>query len=70
MKEITLSCRELEKLYSLFSKLNESSEYGTVTLKQENDNNGIGYTLTATLIVTHQEVEGNFTVVITDESDW
>jgi hypothetical protein len=69
MNKITLSAREIEKIYQLFNKMNESSDYGSVTLKTEGDN-GIGSVLTATFIVTHKDVEGEFTVTITDESDW
>ena len=66
---VRLSRRELEKLYKLFDVMNESEDYGSVTLAQTGDN-GIGTTLTATFYVTHKETEGEFTVTITDESDW
>jgi hypothetical protein len=69
MNKITLNAREIDKLYQLFIKMNESSEYGNVTLTTEGDN-GIGSVLTATFVVTHKGVEGDFTVTITDESDW
>jgi hypothetical protein len=69
MNKITLSAREIEKIYQLFNKMNESSDYGSVTLATEG-NNGIGSVLTATFIVTHKDVEGEFTVTITDESNW
>jgi hypothetical protein len=69
MNKITLSAREIDKLYQLFIKMNESNEYGNVTLASEGDN-GIGGVLTATFCVTHKDVEGEFTVTITDESDW
>jgi hypothetical protein len=69
MNKIALSAREIEKLYDLFNSMNESSDYGSVTLATEG-NNGIGNVLTATFIVTHKGVEGEFTVTITDESDW
>jgi hypothetical protein len=69
MNKITLSAREIEKLYQLFNNMNESSDYGSVTLAAEG-NNGIGSVLTATFIVTHKDTEGEFTVTITDESDW
>lgn len=69
MNKITLNARELEKIYTIFNQMNESSEYGAVTLEQS-DNTGIGSTLTATMYVTHREVEGDFTVTITDEKDW
>ena len=69
MNIVRLSRRELEKIYTLFNKMNESEDYGSVTLEQIGDN-GIGTTLTATFYVTHKETEGEFTVTITDESDW
>jgi len=69
MNKITLSAREIEKIHQLFNKMNESSDYGSVTLTTEGGN-GIGSVLTATFIVTHKDVEGEFTVTITDESDW
>jgi len=69
MNKITLNAREIEELYQLFNKMNESSDYGSVVLATEG-NNGIGDVLTATFIVTHKETEGEFTVTITDESDW
>lgn len=69
MNTVRLSRRELEKIYALFNTMNESEDYGSVTLEQTGDN-GLGTRLTATLYVTHKEVEGEFTVTITDESDW
>ena len=69
MNKITLNARELQKVYDLFNKMNESSDYGTIELEQSGDN-GIGTVLKATMYVTHREVEGDFTVTITDESDW
>lgn len=69
MNKITLNAGELEKIYTLFNQMNESGEYGTVTLERS-DNTGIGSVLTATMYVTHREVEGDFTVTITGEKDW
>lgn len=69
MNKITLTARELQKIYDLFNKMNESSDYGTVTLESSNES-GIGSILEATFYVTHREVEGDFTVTITDEGDW
>jgi hypothetical protein len=69
MNKITLLAREIEKIHQLFNKMNESSDYGSVTLTSEGDN-GIGSVLTATFYVTHKDVEGEFSVTITDESDW
>jgi len=69
MNKITLNARELEKIYTIFNQMNEGIDYGTITLEQS-DNTGIGSVLTATIYVTHREVEGDFTVTITDEKYW
>jgi hypothetical protein len=69
MNTIKLSRREVEKLYTLFNSMNESKDYGYVTLKQTGDNE-IGSILKYTFYVTHKDTEGEFTVTITDESDW
>ena len=68
-KTIKLNRREVERLYDLFNTLHETGNYGVVTLAQINDN-GMGSMLTATFVVTHKEIEGEFTVTISDESDW
>ena len=69
MSKITLNAREIQKIYDLFNKMNESSDYGTIELEQS-EGTGIGSILTATMIVTHRDVEGDFTVTITDEMEW
>lgn len=69
MNKITLNAREIEEVYQFFNNMNESSDYGTITLEQS-ENTGIGCTLKATVYVTHKDVEGDFTVSITDENDW
>jgi hypothetical protein len=69
MNTIRLNQKEIEKLYELFNTMNECEDYGSVTLAQTNANE-IGSSLTATFYVTHKEVEGEFTVTITDESNW
>ena len=68
MNTIRLTAKELQQVYDLFNKMNEG-DYGTIELKQSKGN-GIGTILTATMYVTHNEVEGNFTVTITDEMEW
>lgn len=70
MKTITLNSRELARLTELFNKLNESKDYGYVTLHRESDNNGIGSVLTATFVITHKDIDGEFTVTISDQNDW
>lgn len=72
MKErstIRLNHREVNRLKELFDILNESREYGSVTLDQYSQNE-IGTVLTATFVVTHKDIDGEFTVTITDESHW
>lgn len=72
MKErntITLNQHEVNRLKELFDLLNESEGYGSVTLDQYGDN-GIGSVLTATFVVTHREIDGEFTVTITEENSW
>jgi len=66
---IRLTARELQKIYDMFQKMNESSDYGSITL-ESSDENEIGSVLKATMYVTHKDVEGDFTVTITDENDW
>jgi hypothetical protein len=70
MSKIRLTAKELKQVYDLFNKMNESSDYGTIELKQSNTGNGIGSVLKATMYVTHNEVEGDFTVTISDEMEW
>lgn len=67
--KIRLNQRELNRLKELFDTLNESAEYGSVELSQHSETE-IGSVLTATFLVTHKDIEGDFTVTITDESDW
>ncbi len=67
--KVTLNRREVEAVYELFNKFNESGDCGSVVLTQESGS-GIGSTLTATFLITHQEVYGDFTINITDESSW
>lgn len=66
---ITMNRRELKRLYELFDLLHETGDHGSVVLCQEGGN-GIGTALTATFVVTHNEIDGEFTATITDESDW
>ena len=66
---ISLSRREVEQVYKLFNLMNETGDYGRVTLVQEGDN-GIGTILKAIFLVTHKENEGEFCVTITDEENW
>lgn len=68
MRKIRLTARELQKIYDLFNKMSEG-EYSSIELK-ESKGNGIGTILKATMYVTHNGVEGDFTVTISDEMEW
>ena len=69
MNKIVLNRREVLRLCELYDTLNESGDFGLVTLDQDNSS-GIGTTLTATFLITHGDIEGNFTVNITDVENW
>ena len=69
MSKIRLTAKELQQVYDLFNKMNEGG-YSTIELKQSNTGNGIGSVLKATMYVTHRDVEGDFTVTISDEMEW
>lgn len=66
---IRLNKRELHRLVELFDRFNQQKEFGSVTLAQYGDN-GIGQVLTATFVIEHKDVDGEFTVTITDEENW
>ncbi len=68
---ISLNRRELTRIYELFNTLNVMpSEYDRVTITQGSHSSGIGSILNATFTITHKEVDGEFTVTISDESHW
>lgn len=69
MKTIRLCRREIDRIKELFDELHETGDFGSVVLAQHGDN-GIGTVLTATFVVTHKDVEGEFTVTISDEDNW
>lgn len=66
---IRLNRREVDRLKELFDLLNQSKNFGSVVLDQHSENE-IGSVLTATFVIEHKGVDGEFTVTITDESDW
>ena len=66
MNTIRLNRRELNRILELFNLFNDSGEYGYVELMQESDS-GIGSLLTAKFNIEHKEVDGEFTVIITDK---
>lgn len=69
MNTIRLNRRELNRIGTIFDELYETGDYGSVVLASQGDN-GIGSVLTATFVITHNDIEGEFTVTISDESDW
>lgn len=72
MNKITLNARELQDIMDMFNKINEptlSTEFESITLEQSSDS-GIGSILKASMYITHKDVEGEFTVTISDESNW
>lgn len=66
---IRLNRREVDRLKELFDLLNQSKDFGSVVLDQHSENE-IGSVLTATFAIKHKEVDGEFTVTISDELDW
>ena len=66
---VRINRREVELLYELFNKLHESGDHGSVVLCEEGGS-GIGTVLTATFVITHKDVDGEFTATLTDESNW
>ncbi len=69
MNTVRLNRRELNRILELLNLFNDTGEYGYVELIQESDN-GIGSVLTAKFNIEHKEVDGEFTVVITDVEHW
>jgi len=69
MNKITLNARELQKIYDLFNKMTDSKDFETIELEQS-ESDGIGSILKATMYIKHREVEGKFTVTISDEMEW
>lgn len=72
MNKITLNARELQDVMNLFNKINEPTlctDFESITLEQSGESD-IGSILKATMYVTHKDVEGKFTVTISDESNW
>lgn len=68
-QNIRLNRREVDRLKELFDLFYQSKDFGSVVLNQHGEN-GIGSILTATFVITYKEVDGEFTVTITDESYW
>lgn len=69
MNKIILNRVAVDRLYELFNKINQSKDFGHVTLESEGDN-GIGDVITATFYIEHKDVDGEFKVIIIDQNDW
>ena len=69
MNTIRLNRRELNRILELLNLFNDTGDYSYVELVQESDS-GIGSVLTAKFNIEHKEVDGEFSVVITDEEHW
>ena len=69
MNTIRLNRRELNRILELLNLFNDSGDYGYAELTQESDS-GIGSVLTAKFNIEHKEVDGEFSVIITDEEHW
>mgnify|MGYP003704080657 CR=1 FL=1 len=53
-----------------FQKIYADTNFGTVVLRSEKEDSGIGKVLTATYYTKVGDISGQFTVTISDESDW
>ena len=69
MNTLRLNRRELNRILELLNLFNEFGEYGYVELVQEGDN-GIGSVLVAKFNISHKDIEGEFSVMITDVEHW
>ncbi len=69
IKTIHLNRAEINRLQELMDTLYKDKKWGSVVLGVQGDN-GIGSVLTATFIIQHDGIDGEFTVTISDERDW
>ena len=69
INKIVLRRDELEDIYNHFQKIYEDQDHGLVTLEYDNSS-GIGGILTATFHAKIGDIFGDFTVTISDETDW
>ena len=69
MNTVRLNRRELNRVLELLNLFNDTGDYGYVELVQESDS-GIGSVLTAKFNIQHKDVDGEFTVIITDVEHW
>ena len=69
MNTVRLNRRELNRVLELLNLFNDTGDYGYVELVQESDS-GIGSVLTAKFNISHKDIDGEFTVIITDVEHW
>ena len=69
MNKITINRRELDRILEILEKLHGDMGHASVELIQEGGN-GIGTVLTAKYYLNHLSIQGEFSVVITDEKNW
>jgi hypothetical protein len=67
--QIRLNEREIDRVHDLFHRMNTAGNFGSVVLTVDGETE-IGSRLKATFYIEHEDVDGDFTVTITDESDW
>ena len=68
-KTMYLNRRHIDRIKQLFDQFPENGEYASVILSQSEDN-GIGTIIKATFNIFYKNIEGDFTVTISDEQDW
>ena len=68
-KTMYLNRRHIDRIKQLFDQFPENGEYASVILSQSEDN-GIGTIIKATFNILYKNIEGDFTVTISDEQDW
>jgi hypothetical protein len=69
IKTIHLNRAEINRLQELMDTLYKDKKWGSVVLGVQGES-GIGSVLTATFIIEHEGIDGEFTVTISDERDW
>ena len=69
MNKITINRRELDRILEILEKLHGDISHASVELTQEGGN-GVGTVLTAKFYLNHLSIQGEFSVVITDENNW
>jgi hypothetical protein len=68
--EIVLNYRELKRISSIAEELYGPNPTDWSKIEINSDSCEIGSTVTATYIINHKEIVGEFTVTITNEENW